>query len=124
MVLGTGLMLMSNSEKMDMVEWMGSGLGYIFAAWICMGIMLPLRLRFEAEKARYANFILIAAVFIAAFLASKAAGYLPAEIVENAKNWFYGMSAGEVLGLFAGITAAIVIISYVCSRRIMAKKEF
>ena len=54
----------------------------------------------------------------------KAAGYLPAETVENVKNWFYGMSAGGVLGLFAGITAAIVIISYVCSRRIMAKKEF
>lgn len=124
MVLGTGLMLMSNSEKIDMAEWMGSGVGYIFAAWICMGIMIPLRLRFEGEKARYANFILIAAVFIAAFLASKAAGYLPAETVENVKNWFYGMSAGGGLGLFAGITAAIVIISYVCSRRIRAKKEF
>ena len=28
MVLGTGLMLMSNSEKIDMAEWMGSGVGY------------------------------------------------------------------------------------------------
>ena len=124
MVLGTGLMLMSNSEKMDMVEWMGSGLGYIFAAWICMGIMLPLRLRFEAEKARYANFILIAAVFIAAFLVSSAIDYLPVNIVEAGKEWLYGMSAAGILGLSAGITAVIVAVSYACSRHIMAKKDF
>ena len=38
--------------------------------------------------------------------------------------WLYGLSAGGVLGMAAGITAAAVLISYLCSRHIMAKKEF
>lgn len=123
-VLGSVLLIVQSSVEVDAADWLCTCLGYIFTAWILVSVMLPIRLKFDSEKARYANFILIAVVFIVAFLASKASGYLPAEIVETAKKWFLGMSEAGILGLFAGITAAIAIISYVCSRRIMAKKEF
>lgn len=123
-VLGTILLLAQPAAEMNAVDWLGSCIGYIFAAWICVSIMLPIRLKFDSEKSRYANLIMIAVVFIAAFLVSSAIDYLPVSIVEAGKEWFYGLSAGGVLGIAGGITVAAVIISYLCSQHIMAKKEF
>lgn len=123
-VLGTILLLAQPAVEMNAADWLGSCIGYIFAAWICVSIMLPIRLKFDSEKSRYANFIMIAVVLIAAFLVSSVIDYLPVSIVEAGKEWFYGLSAGGVLGIAGGITAAAVIISYLCSRHIMAKKEF
>lgn len=123
-VLGTILLLVQPAEEINAADWLGSCIGYIFAAWICMSIMLPIRLKFDSEKSRYANFIMIAVVFIAEFLVSSVIDYLPMSIVEAGKEWFYGLSAGGVLGIAGGITVAAVIISYLCSQHIMAKKEF
>ena len=123
-VLGTILLLVQPAAEMNAVDWLGSCIGYIFAAWICVSIMLPIRLKFDSEKSRYANFIMIAVVFIAEFLVSSVIDYLPMSIVEAGKEWFYGLSAGGVLGIAGGITVAAVIISYLCSQHIMAKKEF
>ena len=124
MVLGSILLLVQPAEEINAADWLGSCIGYIFAAWICVSIMLPIRLKFDSEKSRYANLIMIAVVFIAAFLVSSAIDYLPVSIVEAGKEWFYGLSAGGVLGIAGGITVAAVIISYLCSQHIMAKKEF
>ena len=123
-VLGTILLLAQPAVEMNAADWLGSCIGYIFAAWICVSIMLPIRLKFDSEKSRYANFIMIAVVFIAEFLVSSVIDYLPMSIVEAGKEWFYGLSAGGVLGIAGGITVAAVIISYLCSQHIMAKKEF
>ena len=123
-VLGTILLQAQPAAEMNAADWLGSCIGYIFAAWICVSIMLPIRLKFDSEKSRYANFIMIAVVFIAAFLVSSVIDYLPMSIVEAGKEWFYGLSAGGVLGIAGGITVAAVIISYLCSQHIMAKKEF
>ena len=123
-VLGTILLLAQPAAEMNAADWLGSCIGYIFAAWICVSIMLPIRLKFDSEKSRYANFIMIAVVFIAAFLVSSVIDYLPMSIVEAGKEWFYGLSDGGVLGIAGGITVAAVIISYLCSQHIMAKKEF
>ena len=123
-VLGTILLLVQPAAEMNAVDWLGSCIGYIFAAWICVSIMLPIRLKFDSEKSRYANFIMIAVVFIAEFLVSSVIDYLPMSIVEAGKEWFYGLSAGGVLGIAGGITSAAVIISYLCIRHIMAKQVF
>lgn len=123
-VLGTILMIAQPSAEVDAADWFGTCLGYIFTAWIFVSVMLPIRLKFDAEKARYANLIMIGGVFIVAFLASSAIDYLPSKIVESGKDWFFGLSTAGILGLFAGITAVVVAVSYVCSQHIMAKKEF
>ena len=123
-VLGLILMVVQPSGEVDAADWFGTCLGYIFTAWIFVSVMLPLRLKFDAEKARYANLIMIAAVAIAAFLISNALEYVPAKIVEPGKEWFFCLGTGGILGLFAVVTALVVVISYLCSRHIMAKKEF
>ena len=124
MVLGIILMIVQPSGEVDAADWFGTCLGYIFTAWIFVSVMLPLRLKFDAEKARYANLIMIAAVAIAAFLISNALEYVPAKLVGPGKEWFSGLGTGGILGLFAVVTALVVVISYLCSRHIMAKKEF
>ena len=123
-VLGIILMIIQPSGEVDAADWFGTCLGYIFTAWILVSVMLPLRLKFDAEKSRYANLIMIAAVFIVAFLISKAIRYVPPEIVKPGKDWLSGLGAAGILGLFAGVTALVIVISYVCSRNIMVKKEF
>lgn len=123
-VFGIILMIVQPSGEVDAADWFGTCLGYIFTAWIFVSVMLPLRLKFDAEKARYANLIMIAAVAIAAFLISNALEYVPAKIVGPGKEWFSGLGTGGILGLFAVVTALVVVISYLCSRHIMAKKEF
>lgn len=123
-VLGIILMIVQPSGEVDAADWFGTCLGYIFTAWIFVSVMLPLRLKFDAEKARYANLIMIAAVAIAAFLISNALEYVPAKIVGPGKEWFSGLGTGGILGLFAVVTALVVVISYLCGRHIMAKKEF
>ena len=123
-VLGIILMIVQPSGEVDAADWFGTCLGYIFTAWIFVSVMLPLRLKFDAEKARYANLIMIAAVAIAAFLISNALEYVPVKIVGPGKEWFSGLGTGGILGLFAVVTALVVVISYLCSRHIMAKKEF
>ena len=123
-VLGIILMIVQPSGEVDAADWFGTCLGYIFTAWIFVSVMLPLRLKFDAEKARYANLIMIAAVAIAAFLISNALEYVPAKIVGPGKEWFSGLGTGGILGLFAVVTALVVVISYLCSQHIMAKKEF
>ena len=123
-VLGIILMIVQPSGEVDAADWSGTCLGYIFTAWIFVSVMLPLRLKFDAEKARYANLIMIAAVAIAAFLISNALEYVPAKIVGPGKEWFSGLGTGGILGLFAVVTALVVVISYLCSRHIMTKKEF
>lgn len=123
-VLGIILMIVQPSGEVDAADWFGTCLGDIFTAWIFVSVMLPLRLKFDAEKARYANLIMIAAVAIAAFLISNALEYVPAKIVGPGKEWFSGLGTWGILGLFAVVTALVVVISYLCSRHIMAKKEF
>ena len=123
-ILGTILLVVQSPAGINAADWLGSSLGYMFAAWICVSVMLPIRLKFDSEKARYANLIMIAGAFILAFLLSSAINYLPASIVEAGKEWLYGLSAGGVLGMAAVITAAAVIVSYLCSRHIMMAKEF
>ena len=123
LALGMILVVIPSSAGIGAAEWIETCLGYIFTAWIFVGILIPLRLKFESEKARYANLIVILGVIIAAFLAASAIEYVPEEIVGTGKQWFSGLGSRGLMVLFVGITIAVVIISYLCSQRIMAKKE-
>lgn len=124
LALGTILVVIPASAAIGAAEWIETCLGYICTAWLFVSILIPLRLKFESEKARYANLIVILGVIIAAFLAASAIEYVPEEIVGTGKQWFSGLGSRGILGLYIGITVAVVIISYLCSQRIMAKKEF
>ena len=107
----------------SLTDWFISGTLYIAVAVIFLSFMIPLRLEFEAENARYANLIAVIIMLVLYTLLWEdriSAGSL----TENAVAFFNGL--GDMGIWICVMTAALVIliISYMCSRRIMEKKEF
>ena len=123
MAAGTALML-AQGAKTGAGEWIGGNLMYICIAWVFMSIMMPLRLRFDSEKARYANIIMFALIAAVAYGVSKISQYVPENILRNVSAFFNTLGNNGILALCAGIAVAALLISYICSRHIMAKKDF
>ena len=89
-----------------------------------MSIMMPLRLRFDSEKARYANIIMFALIAAVAYGVSRISQYVPDNILRNVSAFFNTLGNNGILALCAVAAAAALLISYICSRHIMEKKEF
>ncbi len=123
MAAGTALMI-AQGAKTGAGEWIGGNLMYICIAWVFMSIMMPLRLRFDSEKARYANIIMFALIAAVAYGVSKISQYAPENILRNVSAFFNTLGNNGILALCAGIAVAALLISYICSRHIMAKKDF
>lgn len=123
MAAGTALMI-AQGAKTGAGEWIGGNLMYICIAWVFMSIMMPLRLRFDSEKARYANIIMFALIAAVAYGVSKISQYVPENILRNVSDFFNTLGNNGILALCAGIAVAALLISYICSRHIMAKKDF
>ena len=123
MVAGTALLIARDAD-MAAGEWIGSNLMYICIAWVFMSITMPLRLKFDSEKARYANIIVVGVILAAAFGTSKLIEYVPDHITESVGKFFAALGDNGIVALSAVIAVAALLISYICSRHIMAKKEF
>lgn len=123
MAAGTALMI-AQGAKTGAGEWIGGNLMYICIAWVFMSIMMPLRFRFDSEKARYANIIMFALIAAVAYGVSKISQYVPENILRNVSDFFNTLGNNGILALCAGIAVAALLISYICSRHVMAKKEF
>ena len=123
MAAGTVLMI-AQGAKTGAGEWIGGNLMYICIAWMFMSIMMPLRLRFDSEKARYANIIMFALIAAVAYGVSRISQYVPEDILRNVSAFFNTLGNNGILALCAGIAVTALLISYICSRHIMAKKEF
>lgn len=123
MVIGT-VMLTIQKTGMSAAEWIISSLMSIFIAVVFMSVIMPIRFKFDGEKARYANIIVMGAILVVAFGASKFIDYIPEHITESAGEFFANLGDSGIVALSAVIAAAALAVSYMCSRCIMAKKEF
>ena len=123
MAVGTADFLRTTPNE-SLTDWFISGTLYIAVAVIFLSFTIPVRLKFEAEMARYANLIAIIAMLVIYTLIMGGIEYLPESWTENAAAFFNGL--GDMGIWICVMTAALVIliISYLCSRRIMEKKEF
>ena len=123
MAAGTAAFLRSAPHG-SMTDWFISGTLYIATAVIFLSFMIPVRLKFEAEMARYANLIAIIAMLVIYTLIMGGIEYLPESWTANVAAFFNGL--GDMGIWMCVMTAALVIliISYLCSRRIILHKEF
>ena len=123
MAVGTADFLRTTPNE-SLTDWFISGTLYIAVGVIFLSFTIPVRLKFESEKARYANLIAIIAMLVIYTLIMGGIEYLPEAWTENAAAFFNGL--GDMGIWICVMTAALVIliISYLCSRRIMEKKEF
>lgn len=123
MAAGT-LVLIAGGNRPDPVDWIGSGVIYIFLAWIFLSVMIPLRLKFDVEKARYVNMIVIGGILLLAFFAGGIARYIPAEKVKEVERFVSGIGNGGFVVAGACVSLILAAVSYFCSRKIIDKKEF
>lgn len=123
MAAGT-ILLLRESKEIDGLNWVGECAMYILVAWIFLCVMLPVRLKFEAEKAKYVNMILLVACILLVFAGSQLISYLPKTVIQSGVWFLTELGNGGFLLLSAMITAAAVIASYVSARHIMEKKQF
>lgn len=123
MSAGTAVLLRMSSHG-SLKDWFLSGVLYIAVAVIFLGFMIPLRLKFEAEKARYANLTAIIVMLILYTVGRGCMQYLPASWKANIAAFFAGL--GDMgIWLCVMVTALVVlIISYLCSSHIISQKEF
>lgn len=118
------VMLITQKNGMPAAEWIISSLMSVCIAAVFMSVIMPIRFKFDGEKARYANIIAMGVILAVAFGASKLIEYVPDQITESAGKFFAALGDNGIAALSAVIAAAALLISYICSRHIMSKKEF
>lgn len=123
MAAGTAVFLREVSSG-NLEEWFFSSTIYIAVAVIFLSFMIPMRLRFEAEKSRYANFIVIIALIILYMLIRGSAGYLPDTWKEGLSIFFTEMGNTGIWLCIMTAALTVLIFSYFYSRHIVRSKQF
>lgn len=123
MVAGTAVSLMEGMEESP-AEYLAECSVNILIAWIFLSVLLPLRLKYDVEKARYVNMIVVGAGLAIAFLISRMVPYLPENVRIRMAEEVNSIDNNEFLALAVCATLAILAVSFICSRRIMKNKEY
>lgn len=95
------------------------GIIFIPLYWIITSVMLPVQIKFGAEKSRIVIACLGATIFAVAFIASE----FSVETVGIAR-WLDSLNESIFFLLVFVIGVAILFLSYLITKRIMEKKEF
>jgi hypothetical protein len=94
---------------------------YLFISLLFLAVIVPVQLKFGAEKGRIVLIIIIGVIFAAGFVMIKAAKTLQLDFSSTAAA---SLSPGPVIAVVFLISLAAVFISYLFSVKIMKKKQF
>ena len=101
-------------------EEMVKGLAFLPVAILFLSLLLPLQIKFGVEKSRLVVLgVSVFAGIMIYFLAEKS-GMLDGNVVVSALG-LIGDTAIDVIGLL--VAGCLAVVSYLCSCRIMKKKE-
>lgn len=103
-------------------EWFMESASVFFILLVVMCFMIPIQLKFGAEKGRIALFVLVFAVMAVAMLVQK--GFSKMQISMKWMDAFLNMNATGVMLFFGIVFILFVTISILVSIRIVEKKEF
>lgn len=107
--------------KAPLDEILATSLGTLFVMLLFVCFMLPLQLKFGAERARLASFIAIGFFFVAVLLAGLVINFADALPFIQA---FLSMSPVALAGIGAAFLIVCLRISYSASLRVMLRREF
>ena len=103
-------------------QWIGSAVMILIVMGIMLCVMLPIQIKFGAEKSRVATFILMFFIFAVAAVGAKMMSQTEAEM--EVADWISNMVMGNWL-LIGGVAFIVAVaISILVSVRIMEKKQF
>lgn len=107
--------------KAPLDEILATSLGTLFVMLLFVCFMLPLQLKFGAERARLASFIAIGFFFVAVLLAGLVINFADALPFIQA---FLSMSPVALTGIGAAFLIVCLRISYSASLRVILHREF
>ena len=108
-------------ERAGTVELVGTAFLYLFISLLFLSIVVPVQLKFGAEKGRIVLICIIGAIFAAGFVMIRAAKTLQLDFLSTAAT---SLSPGLVMASVPLISLAAVFGSYLISVNIMKKKQF
>ena len=111
-------------EPVLSAEWLAGCFSYITVAVVFLSLMLPLRLKFEGEKGRVVLPIAIAAMGILIYGGVKLANLAGIDVTGSSIKVLNQMGAAGIMAMLVIIPVAAAVISWICSRHILEKKEF
>lgn len=103
------------------VELVGTAFLYLFISLLFLAVVVPVQLKFGAEKGRIVLICIIGAIFAAGFVMIRAAKTLQLDFLSIAAA---SISSGLVVAAVPLICLAAVFVSYLISVKIMKKKQF
>ena len=104
-------------------EWVLSVVISFFLVTAVLSIVIPLQLRFGADKSRVALMIVWGTGIIAGYLGIKVCEALGIDW-KTGIDWIYGMKPAAALAGIAVICGILMVISYLFSLRFIEKREF
>lgn len=107
--------------KAPLDEILATSLGTLFVMLLFVCFMLPLQLKFGAERARLASFIAIGFFFVAVLLAGLVINFADALPFIQA---FLSLSPVALVGIGAAFLIVCLRISYSASLRVILHREF
>ncbi len=111
-------------EPVLSVEWLAGCFSYITVAVVFLSLMLPLRLKFEGEKGRVVLPLTIAAMGILIYGGVRLADLAGIDVTGSSIKILNQMGAAGIMAMLVIIPVAAAVISWICSRHILEKKEF
>lgn len=111
-------------EEVFAPDKLGATIGYLAVSVVFVAVMLPLRLKFEGDKGKLILPLVIAGAGILLYGGVKLADLSGIDAEKEALRILNGMGTAGILGMLAVIMVLAAGISWLCSRRIMMKKEF
>lgn len=115
-----GIAIASTKRTVDFGEWGTLVLAYLPVLLIMLSLMIPIELKFGAEKGRIASFIVFFVIFGFCFLGSEMADILGLDLSGMLENL-----SMERLALAAVVfTLLVLAVSVSASIKIMEKKQF
>ncbi len=101
---------------------MEEAIGILVACVLMASILIPIQLKFGSEKSRVAYMVIFGLLFAVTFVVSKVPKV--SELMRDLILKLDRMPAVLIGGVLAAAVAAVVILLYMISVRIMEKKEF
>ncbi len=111
-------------EPVLSAEWLAGCFSYITVAAVFLSLMLPLRLKFEGEKGRVVLPLAIAAMGILIYGGVRLADLAGIDVTGSSIKILNQMGAAGIMAMLVIIPTAAAVISWICSRHILEKKEF
>lgn len=114
------LFFIAGKGAYGMEDFVGAVL-LLVVALMMQFIMIPLQLKFGAEKSRIVYLIVVGAVVLLGLLFGQFSGFLPD--LSGLAAWIERLQVGVMVGLFVLCAVIVALISFTCSCRVMNKKQ-